>query len=179
VTTLFLTPGSGNNADHSSLVAIERALSPMPVVRHRFPYEKAPVRAPKLLADIVEATAGLDRPLVLGGRSMGGRMCSMAVADSLVAGAAGLVLICYPLHPPGRPENLRTEHLPRITVPCLFLSGTKDPFGRPDELEAASALIPADVEHVWFEGKGHDTRGCDDRIAEAVTAWVRRRGLPG
>ena len=174
---LFLTPGSGNDADHSSLIAIERALAPTPVVRHRFPYEKVPPRAPKILADIVEATAGLDRPLVLGGRSFGGRMCSMAVADGLVEGAAGLILICYPLHPPGKPETLRTEHLPRLAVPCLFLSGTRDPFGAPAELEAATATIPGPVEHVWFEGKGHDLRGCDQRIAEEVTRWVG--GLPG
>ena len=66
---------------------------------------------------------------------MGGRMCSMAAADVLPA--AALVLISYPLHPPGRPDTLRTEHLPSLSVPCLFVSGTRDPFGAPDELTAA------------------------------------------
>jgi predicted alpha/beta-hydrolase family hydrolase len=77
-------------------------------------------------------------PVVMGGRSMGGRMTSMVAADvdgaGPVARLAGLVLICYPLHPPGKPENLRVEHLVDIDVPCLFVSGTKDPFGTPDEL---------------------------------------------
>src|SRR5690606_38976965 len=97
---------------------------------------KAPDRAPKLIATVVDEAARLVRrakvapdSLVLGGRSMGGRMCSMAVAEGLPA--AGLVLISYPLHPPGKPDRLRIEHLPQIEVPCLFISGTRDPFGTP------------------------------------------------
>lgn len=172
---LFLTPGAGSTRDHASLRAIEDAVE-VPVVRHDFPYRRegrrAPDRAPKLVADVAEATADLGRPLVLGGRSMGGRICSMAVADGLVDGAAGLVLICYPLHPPGKPDRLRTEHLPRIEVPCLFLSGTKDPFGTPDELEAATSLIPAAVTHVWFDGARHDLKGKDGEIAAHVRAWL-------
>jgi tripartite-type tricarboxylate transporter receptor subunit TctC len=104
----------------------------------------------------------------------GGRICSMAVADGLPA--AGLVLISYPLHPPGKPENLRIEHLPRLEVPCLFVSGTKDAFGRPDELEAHTAAIPGPVEHVWLEGKGHDLKGSDGALAEIVSEWVGRLG---
>ena len=92
---------------------------------------------------------------------MGGRMCSMAVAEGLPA--AGLVLISYPLHPPGRPDRLRVEHLPALTVPCLFVSGTRDPFGTPAELEAATAAIPGPVTHVWIEGAGHEVKGHDRR----------------
>jgi predicted alpha/beta-hydrolase family hydrolase len=172
--TLFLTPGAGSSRDHPSLLAIEEAVD-VPVVRHDFPYRRegrrAPDRAPRLVADVVEATAGLPRPLVLGGRSMGGRICSMAVADGLVD-AAGLVLVCYPLHPPGKPEKPRTEHLPRLSVPCLFLSGTKDPFGTPEELTAATATIPGPVTHVWLDGARHDLRGKDASIAEAVAGWL-------
>jgi predicted alpha/beta-hydrolase family hydrolase len=102
---------------------------------------------------------------------MGGRIGSMAVADGLPA--AGLVLISYPLHPPGRPDRLRIEHLPALKVPCLFISGTRDTFGTPDELEHHTAVIPGDVTHVWIDGKGHDLKGCDQRIADAVAAWVR------
>jgi predicted alpha/beta-hydrolase family hydrolase len=176
---LFLTPGAGSSADHPSLRAIEAALAgAMPVVRHDFPYRregrKAPDRAPKAIADIVEHVPGPG--WVLGGRSFGGRMCSMAVADGLVD-AAGLVLICYPLHPPGKPEQLRTEHLSRIAVPCLFVSGTKDAFGTPAELETATKAIPGPVTHVWVEGKGHDLRGADSFLAETVSGWVR--DLPG
>jgi predicted alpha/beta-hydrolase family hydrolase len=184
---LLLTPGAGSSADHPSLLAIEAAVSPMPVDRHDFPYRragrKAPDRAPVLLADVVEAAAALVarariRPgrLVLGGRSMGGRICSMAVADGLPA--AGLVLLSYPLHPPGRPDRLRTEHLPKLEVPCLFVSGTRDTFGTPAELEAATASIPGPVEHVWVEGRGHDLKGSDELVASAVAAWIRRLGRP-
>jgi predicted alpha/beta-hydrolase family hydrolase len=179
---LLLTPGAGSGRDHPSLVKIEQALAPMPVERHDFPYRregrKAPDRAPKLLDDVdAAATAFVARigvapgALLLGGRSMGGRICSMAVARGLPA--AGLVLICYPLHPPGKPDRLRIEHLPDLAVPCLFISGTRDPFGAPAELEEHTASIPGPVTHVWVEGKGHDLKGADDLIADAVASWVR------
>jgi len=71
-----------------------------------------------------------------------------------------------------RPDRLRTAHLPGITVPCLFISGTRDAFGAPSELEAATALIRAPVTHVWLDGKDHALRGCDDRVAEEVTSWL-------
>jgi len=171
---LFLTPGAGSSADHSSLTAIEAAVAPLPVVRHDFPYRKegrkAPDRAPKLLDDIAAHAPGPH--WVYGGRSMGGRMCSMAVADGRVPKPRGLVLICYPLHPPGKPEKPRTEHLPRITVPCLFVSGTKDAFGTPDELEAATETIPGDVTHVWLEGKDHSLRNADAAVVDAVVTWL-------
>ena len=112
---------------------------------------------------------GTER-LVLGGRSMGGRMCSMAVAEGLAA--AGLVLVGYPLHPPGRPERLRTAHLDALQVPCLFVSGTRDPFGTPDELAAAMASIPGAVTQRWVEGGRHDLRGKDDEVAGAVADWL-------
>jgi predicted alpha/beta-hydrolase family hydrolase len=108
---------------------------------------------------------------------MGGRVCSMAVAAGLPA--AGLVLIAYPLHPPGRPEQLRIEHLPALSLPCLFVSGTRDPFGSPAELEAATAAIPGPVTHVWVEGGRHDLRGADAEVAEAVRAWLEAQGPRG
>ncbi len=87
----------------------------------------------------------------------------------------GSCSICYPLHPPGKPENLRVEHLPDIRVPCLFISGTRDPFGSPDELATWTATIPAPVEHIWIEGGRHDLKGADDTIAAAVEDFVGRR----
>ena len=176
-------PGAGSAASHPSLVAIAGALAPMPVRRADFPYRRegrrAPDRAPKLLACVVEEAAQLaaakdvaPERIILGGRSMGGRMCSMAVADGLPA--AGLVLISYPLHPPGRPDKLRIEHLPALDVPCLFISGTRDAFGSPEELEHHTAAIPGPVTHVWIDGKGHDLKGQDARLAEEVHAWVTR-----
>jgi predicted alpha/beta-hydrolase family hydrolase len=107
---------------------------------------------------------------------MGGRICSMAVAAGLPS--AGLVLISYPLHPPGQPERRRTEHLPAITVPCLFVSGTRDTFGTPEELEAASATVAGKVTHVWVDGGRHELKGADAFVADAVATWLgdlRRR----
>src|SRR5262245_11370378 len=179
---LLLAPGAGSSRDHPSLRAIEAAVAPIPVGRMDFPYRKAgrsaPDRPPVLLAAVGEEAAALVasariRPnrLALGGRSMGGRICSMAVADGLPASA--LVLISYPLHPPGRPDTMRTEHLPRLTVPCLFVSGTRDPFGSPDELTAATATIPGPVTHEWIDGGRHELRGADQRIASTVAGWLR------
>jgi hypothetical protein len=99
-------------------------------------------------------------------------MTAAGVDGNAPVPVAGLVLICYPLHPPGKPENLRVEHLPRLTMPCLFVSGTRDAFGTPAELEQWTSTIPGPVTHVWLEGKGHDLKGADAAIAAAVTAWL-------
>lgn len=176
---LLLTPGASATRDHSTLVAIDEALTSdgVAVVRIDLPG----TRAPKLIATIEEAAAALaeksglpDDRIVLGGRSMGGRMCSMAVAEGLPA--AGLVLVSYPLHPPGKPDQLRVEHFPALEVPCLFVSGTTDPFGSPAELEAAAAVIPGSVTHVWLQGS-HGLRGRDAKVTEAVRDWLA--GLEG
>jgi predicted alpha/beta-hydrolase family hydrolase len=185
VGALLLAPGAGSSSQSPSLIAIEAAVAPLPVERMDFPYRlagrKSPDRPPVLLDAVRAAAEGLveraavspDR-LALGGRSMGGRVCSMAVADGLPA--AALVLIAYPLHPPGRPDNLRTAHLPALTVPCLFVQGTRDPFGSPDELTAATATIPGPVTHEWIDGGRHDLKGADHRIAELVAAWLSGLG---
>lgn len=178
---VLLTPGAGSTREHSSLVALERALAPLPVERVDFPYRragrKAPDRAPKLIACIEDEAAALAKranvdpaSIVLGGRSMGGRMCSMAVAEGLPA--RGLVLISYPLHPPGKADSLRVDHFPSLDVPCLFISGTRDPFGTPDELREHTAAIPGDVSHVWIEGAGHELKKGDDAIVVAVQEWL-------
>jgi len=178
---LLLTPGAGSDRNHAALRAIETAVAPMPVARIDFPYRKAgrraPDRAPVLVncireeATVLVAGAGI-RPaaLALGGRSMGGRMCSMAVAEGLPA--AALVLISYPLHPPGKPDTLRVDHFPALDVPCLFVSGTKDPFGAPAELERHAEKIPGPVTHVWIDGGGHDFKKHDDDVAAQVRDWL-------
>jgi predicted alpha/beta-hydrolase family hydrolase len=179
--SVLLFPGAGTDASHPSLVAIERALSPRACRRADFPYRRAgrraPDRPPVLMAAVREELAALPAgPVVLGGRSMGGRMCSMvaAGADGIAPPpqVAGLVLVCYPLHPPGRPDRLRVEHLADIGVPSLFVSGTKDPFGSPAELERWTATIPSTVTHVWLDGKGHDLKGADIAVAEAVVSFT-------
>ena len=114
----------------------------------------------------------------MGGHSMGGRMVSMVAAavdgDGPVKNLAALVLLSYPLHPPKKPDRLRVEHLPGITVPCLFISGTKDEFSTPDELEQWTATISAPVEHIWLDGARHDLKGRDVIVADAVAEFVRR-----
>ncbi len=181
---LLLTPGAGSDRDHPTLVALDEALE-LPVERIDFPYRRegrrAPDRAPKLVQCVVdEATALVGRlgiepdQLLLGGRSMGGRMCSMAVADGLPA--AGLVLLSYPLHPPGKPERLRVEHFERLSVPCLFVSGDRDPFGTPDELAAHVSAIDGQVTTRWIEGGRHDVKGRDDEIVGAVRDWLGALG---
>jgi len=184
--TVLLYPGAGSDSSHSSLMAIEQWIAPHPCIRADFPYRregrKAPDRAPKLMAAIRSELAELsdDEPLVMGGRSMGGRMCSMIAAgvdgDPPPPNLRGLVLISYPLHPPGKPDRLRVEHLPGIAVPTLFISGAKDTFGTPDEIRQWTATMPrkAKVQHLFVDGKGHDLKGVDHTIAGSVVDFLER-----
>lgn len=183
---LLLYPGAGSDSSHPALAAIERRVAPHPCRLADFTYRKegrrAPDRAPKLMAAIRDELAGIGpgEPLVMGGRSMGGRMCSMvaAGADDLPPppDLAGLVLISYPLHPPGKPDRLRVEHLPDIAVPTLFVSGAKDNFATPDELRRWTATMPrrAKVRHLFLEGAGHDPKGYDHTVAGAVADFLER-----
>lgn len=182
---LLLAPGASAGSDQPALVAIDDGVNDLvAVARLDFPYRlagrRAPDRPPVLLEAVRDAAAGLAatagcKPveILLGGRSMGGRICSMAVADGLPA--AGLVLISYPLHPPGKKDKLRTEHFPALSVPCLFVSGTRDAFGSPEELEAATAAIPGQVTHVWIEGGDHGLRRKDQQVVDAVREWIRSK----
>jgi predicted alpha/beta-hydrolase family hydrolase len=177
---LLLTPGAGATRDQHTLVAVGNAVAPLPCRRVDFPYrllgKRVPDKPPVAIAHLVEQAAELTAEagvepgrLVLGGRSYGGRMCSMAVAEGLPA--AGLILLSYPLHPPGKPENLRVDHFPAITVPVLMISGKSDPFGSPAEFETHLAAIPGPVTQLWLTG-GHDPRNADARIAAAVVEWL-------
>ena len=182
---VVLFPGAGSSRDHAALIAIENELSPLPVLRVDFPYRKAgkkfPDKAPVLVQcvkDEVRAFAkeiGCDTAdLVIGGRSMGGRMCTMAssdIEDALLV--AGVVCIGYPLHPPKKPEQLRTEHLPRLVAKALFISGTRDEFGTPEELTAAFALLPSPPEVQLIEGGRHELKGHDKHVATLLKDWLR------
>ena len=180
-TAVLLTPGAGSDRTHHLLVALERALAPLPCVRIDFAYRVAgrpfPDKAPVLVAAVAQAVHSLcathgiaPSEVLLGGRSMGGRICSMAVAEGL--GAAGLVLIGYPLHPPRRPQQSRTAHFGQIGVPCLFVSGTKDTFATPEELTAATQAIAGPVTHHWIEGGPHGLDRHDDEVLAAVKTWI-------
>jgi predicted alpha/beta-hydrolase family hydrolase len=160
------------------------ALSPLPVVRHDFPYRLAgksfPDKTPVLIASVKEHVRAFAESLgvstsqiVIGGRSMGGRMCSMAVADEEdPLGVAGLVLVSYPLHPPKKPDTLRIEHLPRVKVPTLCVSGTEDNFGTPEELRDAFAVVPGDVIWSWVDNGRHELGKSDADVAERIATWV-------
>jgi len=167
-------------------VADALADAKIPSLRFNFPYmaagRRSPDRPPVLEQAVRDAAALLANQakvaperIVLGGRSMGGRICSMVVAGSADGAkdfspkaaasaakesyaplpSAGLVLLAYPLHPPGNLEKLRIEHLPKIKVPCLFVSGTRDPFGTPEELKLHAKKIKGKVTWHWIDTGDH------------------------
>jgi predicted alpha/beta-hydrolase family hydrolase len=166
----MLTPGFGGSRDSPALVAVEAAVAPLPVLRLDLPKTAAPaIAAVRAQAEAFASSLGVGtESLVLGGRSFGGRMCSMAVAQGLPA--AGLVLLSYPLHPPGRPDQLRIAHLPDIRVPVLAVSGTTDPFGSPTELTAHLSVIPGPVTTVFLPGPHQPTS--HTAVADAVRDWL-------
>jgi predicted alpha/beta-hydrolase family hydrolase len=180
--TVLLFPGAGADRNQSTLVRLETDLAPAwTTVRCDFPYRKAGRRAPDkpavLMAAVRAELAGIrTRRVVVGGRSMGGRICSMVAAGAdgqpPPRSVAALVAISYPLHPPGRPDRLRVEHLADLHVPCLFVHGTADPFGAPEELARWTATIPGPVTHHWVEGRGHDLKGRDAEVAATVREFL-------
>lgn len=150
------------------------------VERVEFPGQAAGKRRtdpPAVCVDTVRAAATalaarLAVPITqiaVGGRSFGGRMCSLAVADGLAA--AALVLVSYPLHPPGKPDRLRTEHFPSLALPCLFVSGRRDAFATPEELERETATIPGPVTLALVDGD-HSLRRSEAEAAAVVASWV-------
>lgn len=165
---------------------MEASLAPMPVLRVDFPYRIAgksfPDKTPVLVAAVKTAVRDFatqlgvaTSSLVIGGRSMGGRMCSMAVTDADdPLEVAGLVLVSYPLHPPKKPENLRVAHLPDIHVPVLSISGTRDAFGTPEELRSAFAGVPSDVAWHWVDNARHELARADDEVAQVAATWVKQ-----
>lgn len=178
--TLVVAHGAGAGMDHPFLAGFTRALNQLAIatLRFNFPYREAgrkfPDRPPAAIAAwraAMSEAAGpsAGEPLWAAGKSFGGRMASMAVAEGMPA--AGLVYLGYPLHPPGKPEKLRDEHLYGLTVPMLFLQGTRDPFATPELLEAVVARIGPAATLEWRDGGGHtfDVAGTR-RSAEEVGA---------
>jgi hypothetical protein len=179
---LVLTPGASAGRDQSSLVAIDDAVSRLGIAVERieFPGRTAGKRRPDppevCIESVRRATSELaDRlgvptgRIAIGGRSMGGRMCSLAAAEGL--DVAALVLVSYPLHPPGRPDRLRTAHFPDLQLPCLFVSGRRDAFGSPAELEREVAAIAGNVTLVLVDGD-HSLRKRDAEVAGIVTTLL-------
>jgi predicted alpha/beta-hydrolase family hydrolase len=164
---VVLTHGAGGSRDSALLQQLcdEWARRGWLAVRYNLPYRRRRPKGPPSgsaatdRAGILEAIAVCrdlaDGPLIAGGHSYGGRQTSMVVAED-ARPVDVLTLFSYPVHPPGKPERARTEHLPDIVVPTVFTHGTSDPFGTLDEVRAAAALISAPTDIVEITGARHD-----------------------
>jgi predicted alpha/beta-hydrolase family hydrolase len=195
---IVLTHGAGSDCDAPLLVALATAFADRgaAALRCDLPFRQARPQGPPAPATAERDRAGIRQAvgvlrqlapgrILLGGHSYGGRQGSMLLADDPHA-ASALLLLAYPLHPPGRPSSLRSAHLTGIRVPTLFVHGTRDPFGTIEEIEAARALIPAPTALLTVEA-GHDLghgRGgaalpaLAQRIASAFLA-LSKMGGPG
>jgi predicted alpha/beta-hydrolase family hydrolase len=182
---LVITHGAGANCRAPLIVSVAEAFAAngFAVLRCDLPFRQRKPAGPPTRSKAPEDRAGLrdaaaylrkivDGPIVLGGHSYGGRQATMLAAEEFGVTDA-LLLFSYPLHVPDKPEQLRTEHFPRLRTPALFVHGTKDPFGTPDEIRKALALIPGRHEVQFIEGAGHDLRRPAFDI-EAVVAEVIR-----
>ena len=187
---LVLSHGAGSNAQAPLLVAVAEQFSPsgFVVLRCDLPYRQAHPHGPPGPGDAARDRKGLQNAIAalrklatgrmfLGGHSYGGRQSSILCAEQ-VGLVDGLLLFSYPLHPPRKPDQLRTQHLPNLQTPTLFVEGTRDPFGSIEEIEAALKLIPAKTELLKVEGAGHDLgfkgkMGGED-LARAVRAAFLR-----
>jgi hypothetical protein len=195
--TVLLAHGAGAPMDSGSMTAVARALGNvgMRVARFEFSYmasrrtseRRAPApRAETLIPEYVAAIDALASPgpLIVGGKSMGGRVASMAADDLLVAGRiAGLLCLGYPFHPPGKPEQLRTRHLASLNTPALICQGTRDEFGSRDEVE--SYALSNSIELLWLEDGDHNLKprkklsgysSADhlDTLARHTAAWIEQ-----
>lgn len=191
--TLVLGHGAGAGMDHPFMVGFTRAMNDegFATLRFNFPYiengRRSPDPAP-FLQEAWRAAFGAasgrakGEPVWAGGKSLGGRIASMAVADGMPA--AGLVFLGYPLHPPGRPERIRDEHLYGIDVPMIFVEGTRDVFATPELLDGVIAKLGARASLISIEGGDHsfnvkgakrDAREVAAALAPQVAAAVRER----
>jgi predicted alpha/beta-hydrolase family hydrolase len=182
-----LTHGAGSNAAAPLLVSLADAFcaAGFAVLRCDLPFRQAHAGPPKFgdnirdrqgLKHAVECARKLASGRVfLAGHSYGGRQATILCAEepNLVD---GLLLLSYPLHPPRKPEQMRTQHLPNLRTPCLFVHGTRDPFGTTAELTSALELIPATKSLLEVEGAGHDlgftVKRRDPELTKKVVAWV-------
>ena len=193
-TLLVLAHGAGAGMRHPFLetLAQDLAAAHVATLRYQFPYMEHRRRipdVPSVLTATVRAAVRTaterapDLPLLAGGKSMGGRMTSLAAAQQPLDHVRGLVFVGFPLHPPARPGTERAEHLARVNVPMLFLQGTRDPFARLDLLRpVCSKLGPQASLHV-VEGADHSfhvlkSSGTNDakvmtELAQTVASWAK------
>ena len=187
--TFVCAHGAGGNMHDRGMQAVAKELRGrgVDVVRFNFPYSEKkngrPDPMPLLRATIeaVMSEVSHEGKLLIGGRSMGGRAASMMAADHVQAD--GLLLLAYPLHPAGKPEQLRDAHLPSITIPALCLNGTRDAFCRRDLMEVVLPRLHRTFEMHWLEGADHSfhvlkSSGRTDsdvlsEIGATTTAWLQ------
>jgi len=190
-TVFVCAHGAGGNMTDKGMLAVTRALGArgLSIVRFNFLYREKrssrPDPMPKL-KDTTEAVVARVRAelhpktLIIGGRSMGGRAASMLAADGF--DCSGLLLLAYPLHPPGKPDQLRDAHLPSIRVPVLCVNGTRDPFCTPELMKGVLERVTAPWRMLWLETADHSfhvlkSSGKTDahvmsEVADAAEAWV-------
>ncbi|MDF2120122.1 alpha/beta hydrolase [Roseiarcaceae bacterium H3SJ34-1] len=194
--TVLLAHGAGAPMDSASMNASAQALAAqgLRVVRFEFDYmaarrtggRKPPPRADKVMPEYIAAIDALNAkgPLIIGGKSMGGRVASMISDDLYAKGRiAGLLCLGYPFHPMGKPEQVRTQHLAHLKTPALIVQGTRDPFGTREEV--AGYKLATSIEILWLEDGDHDLRprksvsgfSAADHLktmAETAAAWAAR-----
>lgn len=187
MTTIVLAHGAGAGQHHPWMRHVAAGLTArgFRVVTFDFPYvaegRKLPDKAPVLEAAFAKAWADAareaDGPMIAAGKSMGGRIASMVAArGGFTPAPAGLIFFGYPLHPPAKPQQRRDTHLPAIAAPMLFLHGTKDPFGTPEEMQALTARLPAATLHLVERGD-HSLiarRGTpvSDDLLDLASRWI-------
>jgi predicted alpha/beta-hydrolase family hydrolase len=184
--------GAGGHKDDQAMRRLAAALEPLgvEVVRFNFPYREAGAKRidpmPVLKQSFVSmAEKTKARPLILGGRSMGGRVASMLAAEGFECD--GLLLAAYPLHPAGRPEKLRDAHLPDIRCPVLCFNGTRDALCRPDLMKRTLQTVTAAWTMHWIVGADHSFKvlrssgrtdaQVDDEVGEAARRWLAKIGV--
>ena len=199
--TLILAHGAGAPQTHPFMTAFARGLSSrgVRVVTFNFSYMERGRRVPDpgarleacwraVIAEVRKRQPDTGSRLFVGGKSMGGRIASQVVArdtrDGTSSGVDGLILLGYPLHPPGRPEKLRDAHLPSIDVPMLFVQGSRDAFGTPDELRpvlagcsSAELFVVDGGDHSFrVRGKNAPTEAeIHSTVQDAIIGWCGRR----
>lgn len=190
--TYLFAHGAGAPQKHPYIVGVAKRLVDrgVSVITFDFPYTARGKKVPdpsdvleRAARAAIEAAKGrADGALFAGGKSMGGRIASQVVAKD-ASGVAGLVFLGYPLHPPGKPEQERSKHLPNVAVPMLFVQGTRDVFGTPAEL---APIVPklakgsrvfvvegGDHSHAVLKRGGVDQSAVEAAIADAVVGFVR------
>jgi len=196
VATLVLAHGAGAGQIHPFMTSYAKALAALglDVVTFNFPYMDAKRRLPDsasvlegcyrdVIGVVQREVASAGRGLFVGGKSMGGRIATQVAAADATLSVTGLVLLGYPLHPPGRPDKRRDAHLPRIGRPTLFVQGSRDTFGTPAELQPVlESMSPVPTlfvveggDHSFrISGGGRQQAVSDARVQQAIAEWIGR-----